>query len=53
MHQLTDNDVYLADHYLQLLLAILRDDIFRLNIPISISGIGKRYISTTLWRSYL
>ena len=53
MHQFTDNDVYLADHYLQLLLAILRDDIFRLNIPISISSIGERYISTTLWRSYL
>ena len=53
MRQFIDNDVHLAHHYLQLLPANLRNDVFRSNIPISISSLGKRDISTTIWRSYL
>ena len=53
MRQFIDNDVHLADYDLQLLPANLCDDLVRSNIPISISSLGKRDISTTIWRSYL
>ena len=53
MRQFIDNDVHLVDYDLQLLPANLCDDLVRSNIPISISSIGKRDFSTTIWRSYL
>ena len=53
MRQFIDNDVHLADHNLQLLPANLRNDVFWSNIPIGISSLGKRDISTTIRRSYL
>ena len=53
MRKFTDNDVHLAHHNLQFLPAILCNDIFRTNIPISLSSKVKRDIGTILWPSYL
>ena len=53
MRQFIDNDVHLAHYDLQLLPANLRNDLFRSNIPIGISSVGKRDISIAIWRSYL